>query len=195
VITAARKPGEDTRTQLASTDRRQPDRSRPRRDSTDAVRVESWNRGPAQIRVIQAATPPGRSTGLAPSYGTEPPARLIQSDPMEVSVEPAEPAAPEPPLHYALRSDDTDARSEARRCFGRSDRRAQGGSPMLRSIRPTRAMRGSATPPVAASECHDKPSYWPLTVPAREAGNQMDRRCHEDRVAGRTEGRRRRIRD
>jgi hypothetical protein len=37
------------------------------------------------------------------------------------------------------RSDDTDARREARRCVGRSDRSAQGGRPTLRSIRPTRA--------------------------------------------------------
>ena len=39
----------------------------------------------------------------------------------------------------ARRSDDTDARSEARRCFGRSDRRAQADRPTLRSIPPTRA--------------------------------------------------------
>jgi hypothetical protein len=52
----------------------------------------------------------------------------------------------------------------------RSHRSAQRLRWLLRSIRPTRATRGSATPPVAASECHDKPSYWPLTVPAREAG-------------------------
>src|SRR5262249_8453880 len=37
-----------------------------------------------------------------------------------------------------LRSDDTDARREARRRFGRSDRRAQGDRPTLRSIRPKR---------------------------------------------------------
>jgi hypothetical protein len=37
--------------------------------------------------------------------------------------------------------DDTDARREARRCFGRSDRSAQGDRPTLRSIRPKRATR------------------------------------------------------
>jgi hypothetical protein len=36
------------------------------------------------------------------------------------------------------RSDDTEARREARRCFGRSDRSAQGDRPTLRSIRPCR---------------------------------------------------------
>jgi hypothetical protein len=39
----------------------------------------------------------------------------------------------------ASRSDDTDARKEARRRFGRSDRRAQGDRSTLRSIRPKRA--------------------------------------------------------
>src|SRR5215469_6378042 len=38
-----------------------------------------------------------------------------------------------------LRSVDAEARREARRCFGRSDRRAQRHPWLLRSIRPTRA--------------------------------------------------------
>src|SRR5262249_35413216 len=37
--------------------------------------------------------------------------------------------------------DPTDARNEARRCVGRSDRRAQRHPWLLRSIRPTRARR------------------------------------------------------
>jgi hypothetical protein len=39
----------------------------------------------------------------------------------------------------ARRSDDTEARREARQCVGRSDRRAQRQPWLLRSIRPTRA--------------------------------------------------------
>jgi hypothetical protein len=45
----------------------------------------------------------------------------------------------------ARRSEDTDARREARRCFGRSDRRAHGDRPKLRSIR-TKARRARGQP-------------------------------------------------
>src|SRR5262249_22299027 len=40
---------------------------------------------------------------------------------------------------FLVRSDDTDARNDVLGCFGRSHRRAQRGSPMLRSITPKRA--------------------------------------------------------
>ena len=70
----------------------------------------------------------------------------------------------------------------ALRASVRRHRRAQRGSPMLRSIRPTRARRpfdASVDPTEArnarvsntlgrCSACHDKPSYWPLKLRARE---------------------------
>jgi hypothetical protein len=48
----------------------------------------------------------------------------------------------ESPEINLLRSDDTDARTATVRRFGRSDRRAHGDRPTLRSIRPTRAALG-----------------------------------------------------
>src|SRR5262249_26791313 len=47
------------------------------------------------------------------------------------------------PRTISLRSDDTEARREARRCVGRSHRSAQRHPWLLRSIRPTRAVSGT----------------------------------------------------
>jgi len=76
-----------------------------------------------------------------------------------------------------LRSDDTDARKEARRCFGRSDRRAQGDRPRLRSIRPTRARRPSdaSVDPTEARKHVRTPDKPSRRVRVKVAANRWSR--------------------
>jgi hypothetical protein len=69
-----------------------------------------------------------------------------------------------------------------------SSERDQLRSTKTASVDPTEAGNARAVNPIksiTAFACHDKPSYWPLIVPARDA-MPVTSKCNEGRVAGRT---------